>query len=182
MSAIGGATVICDLEREGGISVAIGVGCWREDEIGDISDSNDLAVNDRHSVEFKGASAGDGGDGDGLEGIGIGFVEWISEAEVGGLEGVCVVFEEGDGVVVTSGFFIHIRDVEGDVSGGAPVVAIGCGLNGVYELVFWGFEIVGLIIQCQAGGGESDFTVGVDLEEAVGGGVRGCGLELEVGR
>jgi len=51
----------------------------------------------------------------------------------------------------------------------------------VYELVGWGFEIVGLIIQGQAGGGESDFTVVVDLEEAVGGGVVACVLEAEVG-
>ena len=42
-----------NLEGEGGVAVAIGVGCRREDEIGDISDSNDLAVIDSVSVESE---------------------------------------------------------------------------------------------------------------------------------
>ena len=87
LSAIGVAAVVCDLEGEGGVVVAIGVCSWLEDEVADLGEINDLACNDGHSVEFEGASTGDGGDGDGLEGI-VRSVEWICEAEVGGVEGV----------------------------------------------------------------------------------------------
>jgi len=87
LSAIGVAAVVCDLEGEGGVVVAIGVRSWLEDEVADLGDSNDIAVIDGHSVEFEGASTGDGGDGDGLEGI-VRSVVWICETEVGGLEGV----------------------------------------------------------------------------------------------
>ena len=50
LSAIGGAAVVRDLEGDGGVSVAIGVGGWSEDDH-DISDSNDIAVVDSVSVE-----------------------------------------------------------------------------------------------------------------------------------
>ena len=84
LSAIGGTAVVRDLEGDGGVSVAIGVSGWSEDEIADISDSNDIAVVDSVSVESERASGGCGGDGDGLEGIAV----WIRETEVGCGEGV----------------------------------------------------------------------------------------------
>ena len=40
LSVIGGTAVVRDLEGDGGVSVAIGVSGWSEDEIADISDSN----------------------------------------------------------------------------------------------------------------------------------------------
>ena len=52
LSVIGG-TVVRDLEGDGGVSVAIGVSGWSEDEIADISDSNDIAVVDSVSVESE---------------------------------------------------------------------------------------------------------------------------------
>ena len=39
LSVIGGTAVVRDLEGDGGVSVAIGVSGWSEDEIADISDS-----------------------------------------------------------------------------------------------------------------------------------------------
>ena len=44
LSAIGGAAVIGDLEVDGGVVVAIGVCCRSEDEIADLTDSNDIPV------------------------------------------------------------------------------------------------------------------------------------------
>ena len=53
LSVIGGTAVVRDLEGDGGVSVAIGVSGWSEDEIADISDSNDIAVVDSVSVESE---------------------------------------------------------------------------------------------------------------------------------
>ena len=53
LSVIGGTAVVRDLEGDGGVSVAIGVSGWSEDEIADITDSNDIAVVDSVSVESE---------------------------------------------------------------------------------------------------------------------------------
>ena len=53
LSVIGGTAVVRDLEGDGGVAVAIGVCGWSEDEIADISDSNDIAVVDSVSVESE---------------------------------------------------------------------------------------------------------------------------------
>ena len=61
LSAVVGAAVVFDLEGDGVVARAIGVCCgWSEDELADISDSNDSVVADSVSVECEGARGGGG--------------------------------------------------------------------------------------------------------------------------
>src|SRR5439155_1543031 len=116
VTATGGAAVIDHRELERGIARAIGVSRRGVDQVAEVRDQNVLTCGDIDAAKLERASGRQSGDDDGLEVVGTRRrtgtgIDRISEAEVGGAEGVRAILNNGDGGVGARRRIVHTGDV-----------------------------------------------------------------------
>ena len=114
-TAIGRAAVVFDLEGEGGVSIAIGISGWGEDQFAlvKLGFGDESTGTHRRAIECETSGPRHCGDLDPTQRIGR-SISGIRQAKVGGRKRMASIFRNSDDLVGAVWCVVDRRDIEGD--------------------------------------------------------------------